>query len=472
MSEGGETVTVPNPSTEETKPVEEKSKRDSAVIIPSDEESSSHESTEATGSDESEESEESEKEGEAGKESPVKPEHEEHEVEEEDEKPVVTEPVEHKDDAEEVVAPEEKEDEKPVVTEPIEHKDNAEEVVAPKEKEVDEEKETKGEENDEAKKKEMEIPALIEPENKTEEIAKNEGVKDGDEKEEEDGVDDDSISTTVETGEPIEDVPLKQTEESNEGKMDEEKVEEEKAEEEKAEEEKTEEEKVEEKPEENEDYEFATKEEQKPIVEDKETDTAEPAADKEAKQDVPEIEEEKKEEDTAVNEIIPKEAFLENETEAIPKPEIAETEEKASEEVLPEPEGPVTTEAEPPVEIGKDAEEGVEDSAKQEVPETPLEPETKLDPPHPLPVTSKPAPTQLQISKAKFRQALNMLVQLLSEAEDDEGVVRLNLNDRESELRKVVRMLGKRLEGLEEAEQEVEWFGLVGEFEKRGREEQ
>ena len=60
-----------------------------------------------------------------------------------------------------------------------------------------------------------------------------------------------------------------------------------------------------------------------------------------------------------------------------------------------------------------------------------------------------------------------MLIQLLSEAEDDDGVVHLNLNDKESELRKVSRMLGKRLEGLEEMEREVEWAGLVGVFEER-----
>jgi hypothetical protein len=431
MSEGVESVIVPHPSTEGTKPVEGKSKRDSAVIIPSDEESSSLENTDATESDESEESEE----GEAGKESPVRPEHEEHEVEKEDKKPEVMEAVEHKDDTKE--------------------------VVAPNKTEVDEEEEMKREENDDAKKKEMEIPALIEPEHKSEETAKNEEGKDGDEKEAEDGVDDDSISTIVETGEPIEDVPLKQTEGGDERKIDEEKVEEERAEEKK----------IAEKPEENEDYESVTREEDKPVVEDKEIEITEPEDDKDAKEDFPKIEEEKKEENTAVEEGMPKEAFLEHETGAIPEPTIAETAEKASEVVLPEPKEPATTEAEPSLENEKDEEKDVEGSAKQVVPETPLEPEMKLDLPQPLPITSKAAPTQLQISKAKFRQALNMLVQLLSEAEDDEGVVRLNLNDRESELRKVVRMLGKRLEGLEDVEREVEWIGLVGEFEKRGREE-
>ena len=138
----------------------------------------------------------------------MKPEHEEHEVEKEDEK----------------------------VAGAVEHKADEKEVGAPKEAEVDEVKEIKVQENDEAKKEEMEIPALIEPEHKSEEIAKNEGVKDGDEKEEEDGVDDDSISTTVETGEPIEDVPLKQTEGGVEEKMNEEKAEKEKAGEEKVEE--------------------------------------------------------------------------------------------------------------------------------------------------------------------------------------------------------------------------------------------
>ena len=64
-----------------------------------------------------------------------------------------------------------------------------------------------------------------------------------------------------------------------------------------------------------------------------------------------------------------------------------------------------------------------------------------------------------------------MLIQLLSEAEDDEGVVHLNLNEKESELRKVVRMLGKRLEGLEEVEREVEWSALVGTFEERREKE-
>ena len=422
MSEGVESVIVHNPSTEGAKPIEGKSKRDSAVIIPSDEESSSLENTDAT---ESDESEESEKEGEAGKESPVRPEHEEHEVE--------------------------KEDKKPEVTEAVEHKENAEEVVAPKETEVDEEKEIKGEENDDAKKKEMGIPALIEPEHKSEETAKNEEGKDGDEKEAEDGVDDDSISTIVETGEPIEDVPLKQTEGGDKEKVDEEKAEEEKAAE---------------KPEKNEDYESVTREEEKPVVEDKEIAITEPEGDKEAKEDFPKTAEEKKEEATAVDQSIPQGAFLEHETGAIPEPITAEIAEKASEVVLPGPQEPATTEAEPPLGDAKDEEKDVEVSAKQEVPETPLEPGTKLDPPQILPVPSKAAPTQLQISKARFRQALNMLVQLLSEAEDDEGVVRLNLNDRDSELRKVVRMLGKRLEGLEEVEREVEWIGLVGSLRK------
>ncbi len=47
----------------------------------------------------------------------------------------------------------------------------------------------------------------------------------------------------------------------------------------------------------------------------------------------------------------------------------------------------------------------------------------------------------------------------------------LNLNDKESELRKVVRMLGKRLEGLEEVEREVEWSTLVGVFDERREKE-
>jgi hypothetical protein len=64
-----------------------------------------------------------------------------------------------------------------------------------------------------------------------------------------------------------------------------------------------------------------------------------------------------------------------------------------------------------------------------------------------------------------------MLIQLLSEAEDDDGVVHLNLNDKESELRKVVRMLGKRLDLFEEVEREVEWVGLVGTFDERREKE-
>jgi len=189
---------------------------------------------------------------------------------------------------------------------------------------------------------------------------------------------------------------------------------------------------------------------------------------------VDEVEVEEKE----IGETAPVEAetppeITEEQTEETLVPSVVGGEEE-SKEISPEPKEPAGNEPDPTSEAP--AEEPSKDEEKNPEPlvdTNPSGPEVAAAPlpQDPQPITQKAAPSPLQISRSKFRQALNMLIQLLSEAEDDDGVVHLNLNDKESELRKVVRMLGKRLDLFEEVEREVEWVGLVKTFDERREKE-
>jgi hypothetical protein len=411
MSDEVHPIAPHDPSTD--KPAgEHKSKRDSAVVISSDPETSSIEASESTGSDDSEEADED---------------HEENDNEEEGE-------------------------EKPDIVKSGESETASAEGNVTKEGENKEEKGSEPQEHGDRGEKEVLHLTEQEPEHKSEDTEQHLTVSESPTKKEEE-VDDDSISTTVETGEPIEDVPLKQTIGAEGG--------------------------------------GAEKEEQSSLSAEKEIKEEEPSIVEEggSKDDVGEQEEPDTNERVA-SEVgegakkIEKPALVEAGDPEKVAEEIAEEKaaesleptavagEKESKEISPKAEDPAKTEQDPA--SPATAEEPLEEKEKhsdQLVDTNAADSATTSSnaqaPVVPSPSTQKPTPSTLQISRSKFRQALNMLIQLLSEAEDDDGVVHLNLNDKESELRKVVRMLGKRLEGLEEVEREVEWVGLVGMFEER-----
>jgi hypothetical protein len=430
--------------TEESKPTDEhnqKSKRDSAVIIASDPETSSIETAEVTASEGSSAGDEEDSTPEEG--DGVENDQEEgpKDGDENKEQGVVGEKGDGDGDGELDVV----------------KGDETEKAEAPKELVVENEGEviSKQEVHDEA---ENAAPAELIPtdsEHKLEESAQllsvSEPSKEGEG--EEDEVDDDSISTTVETGEPIIDVPLKQSLEAEGGGPG-----------------------TGEQSEEIKDSAESTIAEgggsTDVVTEKEEPATIEPEAQGEQPEEVDEVEEKEIGETAPVEAETPPE-ITEEQTKETLDPSVVEGEEE-SKEISPEPKDPAGNEPDPTSEAA--AEEPSKDEEKNPEPlvdTNPSGPEVAAAPllQDPQPITQKAAPSPLQISRSKFRQALNMLIQLLSEAEDDDGVVHLNLNDKESELRKVVRMLGKRLDLFEEVEREVEWVGLVGTFDERREKE-
>jgi hypothetical protein len=446
MSEEAE---APHTETEESKPTDEhnqKSKRDSAVIIASDPETSSIETSEVTASEGSS----------AGDEEDSAPEEGGNGVEN-DQKEGLKDDDEKKEQA--VVGEKRDGDGELDVVKGDETEVGKSE--APKEVVAEEGVVSKLEVHDEAEQAATAEPIPTDSEHKPEESAQHLSVSEPSKKEEEREeaeVDDDSISTTVETGEPIIDVPLKQTAEEEGGVIEKEEHSSSTAEEE-------------------------IKEKAEPTIAEgggstdvvtgkEEPATIEPEAQGEQPEKVDEVEGKEVGETAPVEAETPPE-ITEEQTEETLDPSVVEGEEE-SKEVSPEPKDPARNEPDPTSEAA--AEEPLKDEEK--IPEplvdtNPSGPEAATTPlpQDPQPITQKAAPSPLQISRSKFRQALNMLIQLLSEAEDDDGVVHLNLNDKESELRKVVRMLGKRLDLFEEVEREVEWAGLVGTFDERREKE-
>jgi hypothetical protein len=437
--------------TEESKPTDEhnqKSKRDSAVIIASDPETSSIETSEVTTSEGSS----------AGDEEDTAPEEGGNGVENDQEGP-----KDGDENKEQVVVGEKRDGDGDGNGELDEVKgDETEKAEAPKELVAENEGEvmSKQEVHDEAEKTAPAEPILTDSEHKPEESAQllsvSEPSKEGEG--EEDEVDDDSISTTVETGEPIVDVPLKQSLEVEGGGA----GKEEPSEEIKHNAEST-------ISEGGGATDIVTAKEEPVTIEPA---TIEPEAQGEQPEKVDEVEEKE------VGETAPVEAetppkITEEQTEKTLDPSVVEGEEE-SKEISPEPKDLAGNELDPTSEAA--AEEPSKDEEKNPEPlvdTNPSGPEAATTPlpQDPQPITQKAAPSPLQVSRSKFRQALNMLIQLLSEAEDDDGVVHLNLNDKESELRKVVRMLGKRLDLFEEVEREVEWVGLAGTFDERREKE-
>jgi hypothetical protein len=430
--------------TEESKPTDEhnqKSKRDSAVIIASDPETSSIETAEVTASEGSS----------AGDEEDSAP--EEGDGVENDQKEGQKDGDENK---EQVVVGEKGDGDGDGELDVVKG-DETEKAEAPKELVVENEGEviSKQEVHDETENAAPAEPIPTDSEHKPEESAQllsvSEPSKEGEG--EEDEVDDDSISTTVETGEPIIDVPLKQSLEAEGGGA----GTEEQSEEIKHSAEST----------------IAEGGGSTDVVTEKEEPaTIEPEAQGEQPEEVDEVEEKEIGETAPVEAETPPE-ITEEQTEETLDPSVVGGEEE-SKEISPELKDPARNEPDPTSEAA--AEEPSKDEEKNPEPlvdTNPSGPEVAATPlpQDPQPITQKAAPSPLQISRSKFRQALNMLIQLLSEAEDDDGVVHLNLNDKESELRKVVRMLGKRLDLFEEVEREVEWVGLVGTFDERREKE-
>ncbi|KAH8794341.1 hypothetical protein F5882DRAFT_437086 [Hyaloscypha sp. PMI_1271] len=430
--------------TEDSKPTDEhnqKSKRDSAVIIASDPETSSIETAEVTASEGSSAADEEDSALEEG------------DGVENDQKEG---PKDGDENKEQVVVGEKGDGDGDGELDVVKG-DETEKVEAPKELVAENEGEviSKQEVHDAAEEAAPVEPIPTDSEHKPEESAQllsvSEPSKEGEG--EEDEVDDDSISTTVETGEPIIDVPLKQSLEVEGGGAG-----------------------TEEQSEEIKDSAESTIAEgggsTDAVTEKEEPATIEPEAQGEQPEEVDEVEEKEIGETAPVEAETPPE-ITEEQTEETLDPSVVGGGEE-SKEISPEAKDPAGNEPDPTSEAA--AEEPSKDEEKNPEPlvdTNPSGPEVAITslPQGPQPITQKAAPSPLQISRSKFRQALNMLIQLLSEAEDDDGVVHLNLNDKESELRKVVRMLGKRLDLFEEVEREVEWVGLVGTFDERREKE-
>jgi hypothetical protein len=77
----------------------------------------------------------------------------------------------------------------------------------------------------------------------------------------------------------------------------------------------------------------------------------------------------------------------------------------------------------------------------------------------------------LKRSRYQFRIALDVFLQLINENEDDEGIIRLNLVARDSDLRKAVGMLGLKLQSLTDAEKDLDWAQLLDRYEAKKEQE-
>jgi hypothetical protein len=174
--------------------------------------------------------------------------------------------------------------------------------------------------------------------------------------------------------------------------------------------------------------------------------------------------------------------------------------EGASKEIVPEPSHSAKTE--PDTSLDEEMQEPPEldekklgESANKELPETPLPAETAVQE-SPAPTDfkeelttnqtteapkelSKPTPSDrekraldvVKRSRYQFRVAVDIFLQLVNENEDDEGTIRLNLVERDSDLRKVVGMLGLKLQSLTDAERDLDWAQLLDRYEAKKEQE-
>jgi hypothetical protein len=198
------------------------------------------------------------------------------------------------------------------------------------------------------------------------------------------------------------------------------------------------------------------------------------------------------------------ETTSEEEAHELTEPGEIKSEEKTGENLLqpsnPDPVEPETTSEEEAHELGEAREIKSEETAGEEViqPSNPdpagpeataessnQEPQVPTKPEEPItnPTTeaskepTKPAPSDrekraldtVKRSRVQFRVALDIFLQLISENEDDEGTIRLNLVERDSDLRKTVGMLGLKLQNVVDAEKELDWAQLLDRYETRDK---
>jgi hypothetical protein len=98
--------------------------------------------------------------------------------------------------------------------------------------------------------------------------------------------------------------------------------------------------------------------------------------------------------------------------------------------------------------------------------------EAPQEPPKPTPSDrEKRALDVVKRSRYQFRVAVDIFLQLVNENEDDEGTIRLNLVERDSDLRKVVGMLGLKLQSLTDAERDLDWAQLLDRYEAKKEQE-
>jgi len=160
------------------------------------------------------------------------------------------------------------------------------------------------------------------------------------------------------------------------------------------------------------------------------------------------------------------EPTLEEETRESPKA----TEEKVDESTDKKLSLPTSVELETPAELTtQDTQAATKleaPTADQTIPEAPKEP-AKATPSD----REKRSLNAVNASRNQFRAALDVFLQVIYENEDDEGIIRLNLVDRDSDVRKAVGMLGLRLQSLTDAERELDWAQLLDKCEaKKGKE--
>jgi hypothetical protein len=160
-----------------------------------------------------------------------------------------------------------------------------------------------------------------------------------------------------------------------------------------------------------------------------------------------------------------------------------------------EPDTSLAEEIQEPPELD---EKELEDSANEELPETLLPGSVQPEIPAETAAQESPVPTELKElttnqsteapteplkptpsdrekraldvvkrSRYQFRVAIDIFLQLVNENEDDEGTIRLNLVERDSDLRKIVGMLGLKLQSLTDAERDLDWAQLLDRYEAK-----
>lgn len=136
---------------------------------------------------------------------------------------------------------------------------------------------------------------------------------------------------------------------------------------------------------------------------------------------------------------------------------------------LPETPLPVSAEPDTPPEAAPHEPQA---PTELEEPTTNQTPEATKELPKPTPSDRESrALDVVKRSRYQFRVALDVFLRLINEAEDDDGIIHLNLVERDSDLRKTVGMLGLKMQSLADAERDLDWAQLLDKHEAKKQQE-